>query len=156
MPYKNKEDRNKQSKRWVKNNPEKRKATTKKYKDSHREEAKVYRKSYAKRRNELLRNSTKKLAEENPLALRIKNCVKNANKRARKMGVKGKLTEPEVAALFNTYGNICIGCHNEMPGLDHVIPLSKGGLNVIGNCQPLGLNCNFSKNIGCTDFRKKG
>jgi hypothetical protein len=151
VPYKNKEDQ----KKWYKDNPESRKNHQRKYRKAHKLQIALYSKSHTKRHNELERLSNIKRQEKGPLVVRAYNCARNANKRARDLKVRGRITETEVMSLFKQYKNVCIGCYNELPGLDHVIPLSKGGLNVITNCQPLGLNCNITKNIGCTDFRKR-
>ncbi len=50
-----------------------------------------------------------------------------------------------------------LGCGYKEPEikltLDHVIPLSKGGRNIIDNIQPLCLACNDSKGTKNTDYR---
>lgn len=74
--------------------------------------------------------------------------------RAKKANAKGSYTIDEWIALCAKYGNRCLRC-----GLgfqlhaDHVIPLSKGGTNDIGNIQPLCRSCNSHKHTKSTDYR---
>jgi 5-methylcytosine-specific restriction endonuclease McrA len=60
---------------------------------------------------------------------------------------RGHFTAPEWKALCEWFGNACLRCGStEKLSPDHVIPLSKGGMNDISNIQPLCLFCNYSKN----------
>jgi len=51
--------------------------------------------------------------------------------------------------LKKQYNNTCPCCHKSEPKInlteDHVIPLSKGGSDLIENIQPLCLGCNIKK-----------
>ncbi len=79
--------------------------------------------------------------------------------------VKGiSWTAKEWLALKRGYGNRCVGCwktESELTALgrkivpDHIVPLSKGGLNHITNLQPLchgKSGCNNSKGAKYNDF----
>lgn len=72
-----------------------------------------------------------------------------ANRKARQLGVEGKLNVKQWRDLKRKYGYMCLCCKRQEPEIsltiDHVIPLSKGGLNIIGNIQPLCGYCNKSK-----------
>ncbi len=77
-----------------------------------------------------------------------------ANKSRRRSGQAG-FTAQEWRKLCNQYNNTCLGCKCTDCKLtpDHVVPLSKGGSNAIGNIQPLCLPCNLSKATKETDYR---
>lgn len=64
-------------------------------------------------------------------------------------------SNPKVrAAVFEKYGNICLACGSaENIQIDHVLPVSKGGLNVIENYQPLCRSCNAKKSDKVIDYR---
>jgi 5-methylcytosine-specific restriction protein A len=71
------------------------------------------------------------------------------------MGNGGSYTEEEWFALCEKYGHICLWCHRKTKlTVDHIIPISRGGTNDIGNIQPLCLHCNLEKSDKIMDFRK--
>jgi len=79
-----------------------------------------------------------------------------ANKRrARIKHNGGYFTWEEWIELKNKQGNKCLACKRFDLKLvaDHVIPLSKGGSNSIGNIQVLCLRCNAKKYTKDTDYR---
>lgn len=79
----------------------------------------------------------------------------NASSRARKLGIAGSFTGAQFLAVCDKFNNRCLCCGKWKPlSPDHVLPLRLGGLNVIGNIQPLCLTCNISKHAGTTDYRK--
>jgi len=63
--------------------------------------------------------------------------------------VGGNHTREEFLALAKAVGNICLECREPVPVIelveDHIIPLSGGGDNSIGNIQPLCRECNEMK-----------
>lgn len=74
--------------------------------------------------------------------------------RARKFGVEGAFTGQEWALMKEWFGGRCAACHQaKLLCADHVNPISKGGLNVIENIQPLCRNCNNVKCDKATDYR---
>lgn len=82
-----------------------------------------------------------------------------ANRRARKAGVVGDVTEAEFEELKQATGNICLSClisGDEVTlARDHVIPISQGEPNVIENIQPLCKSCNSKKGTKSTDYRRQ-
>lgn len=74
---------------------------------------------------------------------------------ARKKRNGGTFTSAEWMALCERYGNCCLRCGEAKPlTADHVIPLSKGGRNDIGNIQPLCGPCNSTKHTKTIDYRR--
>jgi hypothetical protein len=83
----------------------------------------------------------------------------------RRSRYQGTWTGAEWTALKEFYGNRCLACgltEDELRligrklSADHVIPVAKGGPNVIGNIQPLCFGkggCNNKKQAKTTDFR---
>lgn len=79
--------------------------------------------------------------------------------RARKKGNGGFFTPEEWIQLKARYDHTCLCCGQREPDIrltiDHVIPISKGGRNDIGNIQPLCRSCNSSKGAKSIDYREK-
>lgn len=69
--------------------------------------------------------------------------------------LNGSFTQQEWNELVDTYGSMCLRCRAVGVELtqDHVIPLSKGGTNLIINIQPLCGPCNSAKGTKDTDYR---
>lgn len=84
--------------------------------------------------------------------------AKSAHKRrAKKYGNGGSYTAEEWQGLVQEAGNICLCCgisgEEVLLTVDHVIPISRGGMNDISNLQPLCQSCNSSKSTKSTDYR---
>ena len=81
--------------------------------------------------------------------------AKSARRRARIAGNGGNFTPGEWRDLKHRSGNSCLCCGRKDVALqaDHVIPISKGGTNDIGNIQPLCGDCNKTKRQSSTDYR---
>ena len=141
-------------KKWKLNNPERVKAKRKEDLASGRK-ARWRKKEYQKHRTRYIR----KAGEWNVIH-RAKHALHTARWQkthpartmflARRhqglMDGRGEFSELEWVALCNRYNNVCLGCHEPKPlTIDHVIPLSKGGMNTIDNIQPLCKGCNSRK-----------
>jgi len=104
------------------------------------------------RRAERARQRARQYQSEHPEQMR----AKEAKRRALKKGNGGSYTADELRALFEQYGNQCIGPgpHSEGLEADHVIPVSKpGGTSYISNIQPLCGLCNSRKGTRVIDYR---
>jgi 5-methylcytosine-specific restriction endonuclease McrA len=90
--------------------------------------------------------------EKNPDKVR----EQQMNRRMRKLGVGGTVTAQEWKELKEKYKNTCLRCHRSDVKLtmDHVIPISLGGTNTIGNIQPLCKSCNCKKHAKIIDYRR--
>ncbi len=79
------------------------------------------------------------------------------NSRSKAAGVPGTFTGAEFYALCLRNGFRCLMCGKRFrpTGLtaDHIVPISKGGVNFISNIQPLCGRCNSSKGTKTMDFR---
>jgi 5-methylcytosine-specific restriction endonuclease McrA len=87
------------------------------------------------------------------------NSKASCNKRrARLDSVGGSYTPEEWRLLVQKYNYKCLCCGKREPeiklSVDHVIPISKGGPNVIQNIQPLCFPCNSRKKAKIIDYRK--
>ena len=91
-----------------------------------------------------------------PIALEIQKIQAN-NLGAKYRGATGNITLEEWFELIRKYKYVCLCCHQQEPNIiltiDHVIPISKGGPNVINNIQPLCGPCNYKKGRKSTDYR---
>ncbi len=88
----------------------------------------------------------------NPTKVRI---YKN-KRRVRECKNGGSFTEAEWLGLCSKYDNKCLAC-GDIANLtiDHIIPISRGGKNDIGNIQPLCMVCNSKKGTQTVDYRKE-
>ena len=125
-------------KKWVKNNPEKRKAINKRHeqklenKIKHAERQKVYRqKNPNAYRDWISKNPDKALSKNTKrrLALDPANTL--------------QISKKEVIRLYNSK---CFYCGStEKMQIDHAVPLARGGRHSIGNLLPACEMCNKSK-----------
>lgn len=80
---------------------------------------------------------------------KARNACRNAKKAAKEYGVYDDLTDDDVIYLFKLAKGRCAYTGKEVPlnrlSLEHVIPMSKGGPNTIGNILVVDLSANKSK-----------
>jgi 5-methylcytosine-specific restriction endonuclease McrA len=124
--------------------PEKWKETLEQFRMRHRIRRNAEaREAYAKN-SEKGRARTKQWRERNPEGVRAHAMTRWA----RKKGSSGSYTVEDIRFLFEAQKGRCINCLaslNEAYHVDHVQPLSRGGLNVRSNLQLLCPPCNLSK-----------
>jgi 5-methylcytosine-specific restriction endonuclease McrA len=82
---------------------------------------------------------------------------KYAKRRALEIDAMGDLPCNWVYVLLSYYGSSCLSCGSqENLEMDHVVPLSRGGMHDLSNMQILCRTCNRSKgNRNSNDYRTK-
>lgn len=98
------------------------------------------------------RNPEKNRKRKQDYLMRNRNkfVVYGNNRRARKMQIPGLINIDDAAQLLVAQRGCCAYCgSNENLHLDHRIPLSKGGANLISNMQWLCASHNLAKNAKC-------
>lgn len=125
---------------WAESHSEHIKQRKAEHRQSHREEICAYKR--AKYAEEYAVNPAKYLAYSH-------------NRRARLQGNGGTYTSGEWQALCEHYGNVCLRCHAATRlTVDHIVPISRGGTNDIGNLQPLCRHCNAAKSDKIINYRR--
>lgn len=108
--------------------------------------------SYDRNKEGYLQQRKQKLASLPPDAVeQHKKRQQHWNKvrKYQERGAEGKHTLAEWEALKKRCGYRCQRCKKKEPEVeltrDHIVPISKGGTNYIGNIQPLCKSCNSKK-----------
>jgi 5-methylcytosine-specific restriction endonuclease McrA len=85
------------------------------------------------------------------------NAHKRLSEAQRRARVKtGQVTLRDVDRLFEILGKACLACGStEHIQIDHIVPLSKGGLHHPTNLQPLCRKCNERKQARERDYRNE-
>lgn len=121
------------------------------YEENKEQKAEYDRRYYAKHK-ERKQRYLKEWGKRN----RAKKNAAERRRRARKSGCEEHHTAEEFQDLCDLYGNLCLTCRESGKALtrDHVVPLSSGGSDCIGNIQPLCHSCNSWKGLRTLDFRE--
>src|SRR5690606_30804934 len=114
-----------------------------------------YKKRYQSKRLELIRYSTNWI-KNNRVRHRIISRVAQANARAKKYGIEGRLSTLELIEKFRRLGGKCFYCKtNDGVVLDHKTAMSKGGKNILRNVVPACTACNTKKGVlSATAFKR--
>jgi len=117
------------------------------YRLQHAAKLHAYSRAYEQTRRAASRSAYRRTHLE---ALRNRDQVKAATRRARLRGSTATLTVKQWASIKDHYGHRCVYCHRKMKRLtqDHIIPLSKGGTHTLINVVPACLSCNARKYTG--------
>lgn len=141
-----------------------------KYQEEHKEQIAAYKKVWTKANAARMAASKREYYERNrdEVIARSDEWYKNnaekvkqfkANNRRKRRAARhaspGSFTAGEFEELCESYGNRCLGCGAAGVVLeaDHVVPLTRGGTDDIGNIQPLCGSCNRGKFVKTTDYR---
>lgn len=103
--------------------------------------------------------STKTRIRKTPLELQERKRFRNQRYRISKRNAEGSHTFDEWLALKAFYKNMCLCCKRQEPEIklteDHIMPISMGGTDYIGNIQPLCVSCNTRKHARFIDYREE-
>ena len=158
---------NENSRRWRANNKGRVAELNREFYEANREKRLTYHREYRQANRDYFREEMKRFRQKYPnyhrdyvreWSRRNPDKVKaqdNARRAAKRSG--GRFTAEEWVALKQRYDYHCLRCGRREPEIrlsaDHVIPLSKGGINIIANIQPLCKSCNTAKHTAATDYR---
>jgi 5-methylcytosine-specific restriction endonuclease McrA len=138
---------------WRAGRPDARREEYRRYYATHRERERERRRAAWERNPEHFRERGRRSYRRNPE--RYKPAYHK--RRALKLRNGGAYTLAEWRALCARGEHRCLCCGRAAPEIgltpDHVLPLSRGGSNDIGNIQPLCLTCNLRKGTRATDYR---
>jgi 5-methylcytosine-specific restriction endonuclease McrA len=96
--------------------------------------------------------ATRRWRLREPLIAAYHNRANSANQTAKRLGVEGRITRHDVQNVVE--GSACVYCGTRDDlTIDHIVPLSRGGLNVRANLQSACKPCNSSKWIGDHPWR---
>lgn len=88
-----------------------------------------------------------------------KLCEYARTRRSRKLNAGGEVSAEQISDLLHRQHRKCAYCTVKLKRVfhaDHIMPLSRGGSNFIGNIQILCKTCNLRKNaMHPTDFARK-
>jgi 5-methylcytosine-specific restriction endonuclease McrA len=112
------------------------------------------RKHYELNRDEVIARS-KKWGEDNPEKVKRAKANNSRKRRAARHASPGSFPAEEFKALCESCGNRCLACGatEALLEADHVVPLTRGGSDDIGNIQPLCGTCNRKKFVSVIDYR---
>lgn len=128
---------------YYRQNAAARRAASKAYRDSHLDAARERERAWKAAHPRLMAGYRRDWMDELPTRAKAVRAAATANRRARLYEADGVLTYEVVLEIWRRQP-ACMDCGNGC-GLDHVIPLSRGGSNTSGNlanrCHP----CNARK-----------
>ena len=119
---------------------------------------------YFQKNPEKCREARRKSQAKNPEAKAVrdakyypKKLIKNMLRHHRLQSMDCDWGWKEWTELKNFFGNKCIKCGlieiDILLTVDHVVPISLGGSNLLKNLQPLCKSCNSTKNATIADYR---
>jgi 5-methylcytosine-specific restriction endonuclease McrA len=130
---------------------EDRKEGDKKYRDTHKQQRQISNKNRWNKRTEQERERDRKKAHDRSKMFLSNNPEKrveyNNNRRASKMNAGGRgVTLEQWNNVKSEYNYLCVYCGKHKPlTIDHVVPISKGGLHDVSNIVPACGSCNSRK-----------
>lgn len=142
---------------YLANHPEQARMWRKATKDRHRERYNAIERERAATRRAADPEGNRAKARAYYQANPAKHRLRAMRYYARKISNGGLFTEAEWITLKARFEHTCLCCGRREPDIrlspDHIVPISKGGLNVASNIQPLCERCNKSKGARTIDYR---
>lgn len=136
--------------KWRGDNKEHKSRVQREWYENHREEKLVKDKKYRAANKDKLKEAKRKWLAKN-MDKRRATALRYAR---RKRGGGESVADEEWKRLCNMFDNRCACCGEAKPlEADHIVPLKKGGRNVIENLQPLCRACNARKHTSIVDYR---
>jgi 5-methylcytosine-specific restriction endonuclease McrA len=131
-----------QARRWSKANPDGRRRIRQRWADANVERFREMRHAWKRAHPEVVRQARRETKRRHPEANR-------SYVRARKVRKRGQTVLPINPARLKEriayFGGRCWMCGGVGTTLDHVKPISKGGLHILANLRPACVPCNSSK-----------
>jgi hypothetical protein len=142
--------------RWVEDNPEKNRASYIRWRESNPDQAREHSRRWRKANPDKCREKCRRRRKANPDWHRDQTRLRKAWKRAARRQALHPVTRAQIDARFAIWGNRCAFCgadatHQRNHGrqrltVEHVLALTKGGLDEASNIIPACTACNSSKN----------
>lgn len=88
--------------------------------------------------------AVRKYQDEYPAETRLRKRAADRRRHGRKVAGRG-VSAQEYRELLEVHGGLCAYCVGPADTIDHVMPLSRGGLHEVGNLVPACKSCNFNK-----------
>jgi 5-methylcytosine-specific restriction endonuclease McrA len=130
----------------------------KRWSEENDERVAAYKRAYYEQYREQVIARSKEWAEDNLEKVKRFKANNRRKRRAAMNASGGHFTVEEFDALCLAYGYACLSCGatDRVLEADHVVPLTRGGSDGIGNIQPLCGECNRRKFTAIIDYRPGG
>jgi len=140
------------NKRWANSHREHEAERVRRWKENNRERILIYSRNHNQKPE--AKEYRRKWEKEHQEERRISGRIYAERRRARKAEAQGSHTVEQWLEIRAFYGR-CLACGRTDVELteDHIIPISCGGSNDIGNIQPLCQSCNSVKGTKIIDYR---
>jgi 5-methylcytosine-specific restriction endonuclease McrA len=133
--------------------PEKKRERDRRFHAKHREQIRLRRHRYYEQHKDEISAKTVKWQKANPERFRTNNRASDSRKRANQHQAAGRITGDDIRSLLKQQSEKCAICQKPFPlagvrnryQIDHIIALSRGGLNERSNIQLLCPKCNARK-----------